>query len=149
MGRADGHVDVAMTGGTVSELMVSLAGLQLFDALIIYVTGDHRIPIKCAVGRLGLQQGTAVLDRALLDTQKSILRLNGQLSLQSQVINIEVKSEPKSFDLLDLHGPVVVEGKLRQPQVKLTRVFPIPTPVIGTAKDVACDALTQQLFNGQ
>ena len=45
MGGADGHVAVALSGGSVSSLMVSLAGLQLFDALILYVTGDNRIPI--------------------------------------------------------------------------------------------------------
>ena len=44
MGGADGRVVVAMTGGSVSSLMVALAGLQLFDALILYVTGDNRIP---------------------------------------------------------------------------------------------------------
>ena len=48
MGAADGHVAAAMTGGSVSSLMVSLAGLQLFDALILYVAGDNRIPILCA-----------------------------------------------------------------------------------------------------
>jgi hypothetical protein len=44
---------------------------------------------------------------------------------------------------------VVVQGKLRQPHISLGRVFPIPTPVIGTAKDVACGQATQQLFQGQ
>jgi hypothetical protein len=44
---------------------------------------------------------------------------------------------------------VIVQGKLRQPQISLGRIFPIPTPVIGTAKDVACAATTQQLFSGQ
>jgi hypothetical protein len=52
MSVADGNVGVAMTGGSVSALMVSLAGLQLFDALILYVTGDNCIPILCALGRL-------------------------------------------------------------------------------------------------
>ena len=50
------------------------------------------------------------------------------------------------FDLLDLHGPVVVAGKIRSPQVSLARVIPIPTPVIGDAKDINCPVLTQQLL---
>jgi len=40
----------------------------------------------------------------------------------------------------------VVAGKIRSPQVSLARVIPIPTPVIGDAKDVNCAALTQQLL---
>jgi hypothetical protein len=39
-----------------------------------------------------------------------------------------------------------VTGKIRNPQISLGRVFPIPTPAIGTAKTVNCPALTQQLM---
>ena len=134
MGGADGRVVVATTGGSVSSLMVALAGLQLFDALILYVTGDNRIPILCAAGRMNFQQeARSSFDRTILDTQKSILRVNGQVALKSQVVNVEVKAEPKSFDLLDLHGPVAVTGKIRAPQISLGRSFPLPTPVVGTA----------------
>lgn len=147
MGSANGYMAVALGGGSVSSLMVSLAGLQIFDALVLYVTGDNRIPIKCAVGRLNLQQGNVVFDRTLLDTQKSVLHVKGQLSLKSQELNAEVDSDPKSFDLLDLHGAVMIQGKLRSPQVSLGRVIPIPTPVFGNAKDVPCAGLTQQLLS--
>jgi hypothetical protein len=149
MGTATGDVELALTGGSVSSLMVSAAGLQLFDALILYVTGDHRIPILCAAGRMNFQNGTVTFDRTLLDTQKSILHVNGTVGLQSQAVNVEVKADPKSFDLLDLHGPVSVTGKIRDPQISLRRVFPIPTPTIGTAKPVNCPALTQQLLGPQ
>jgi uncharacterized protein involved in outer membrane biogenesis len=149
MGTADGHVALALGGGSVSSLMVSLAGLQIFDALILYVTGDHRIPIKCAVGRLNFNRGTVTFDRTLLDTQKSVLHVQGQASLINQAVKAEIDADAKQFDLLDLHGAVIVQGKLREPQISLGRVFPIPTPVIGTAKDVACPQVTQQLFSGR
>jgi AsmA family protein len=149
MGGADGHIDMALGGGSVSSLMVSLAGLQLFDALILYVTGDHRIPIQCALGRMNFQKGTITFDKTLLDTQKSLLDVNGTVALQSQLVKVELKAHPKSFDLLDLHGPVEVEGKIRSPQVGIGRSLPIPTPVFGSAKNVDCAGLTQQLFTGQ
>ena len=146
MGNASGDVEIASTGGSVSALMVSLAGLQLFDALILYVTGDNRIPILCALGRMNFNNGTATFDRTLLDTQKSVLHVAGTVGLQSQAVNVEVRADPKAFDLLDLHGPVSVQGKIREPKVSLGRVFPIPTPTIGTARNVDCPALTRQLF---
>ncbi|TAJ96281.1 MAG: AsmA family protein [Reyranella sp.] len=146
MGSANGFMAFSLGGGSVSSLMVSLAGLQIFDALVLYVTGDNRIPIKCAVGRLNFQQGNVVFDRTLLDTQKSVLHVKGQLSLKSQALNAEVDADPKSFDLLDLHGAVMIQGKLRSPQVSLGRVIPIPTPVFGNAKDVPCAGLTQQML---
>lgn len=147
MGSANGYMAFALGGGSVSSLMVSLAGLQVFDALVLYVTGDNRIPIKCAVGRLNFQQGNVVFDRTLLDTQKSVLRVKGQLSLKSQALKVEIDADPKSFDLLDLHGAVMIEGKLRAPQISLGRVIPIPTPVFGNAKDVPCAGLAQEMLS--
>lgn len=147
MGSANGYMAFALGGGSVSSLMVSLAGLQVFDALVLYVTGDNRILIKCAVGRLNFQQGNVVFDRTLLDTQKSVLRVKGQLSLKSQALKAEIDADPKSFDLLDLHGAVMIEGKLRAPQISLGRVIPIPTPVFGNARDVPCAGLAQEMLS--
>ena len=146
MSTADGHLALALGGGSVSSLMVSLAGLQIFDALVLYVTGDNRIPIKCAVGRLNFKHGAVAFERTLLDTQKSVLYVQGQASLTAQVVKAEVNAHRKGFDLLDLHGSVAIDGKLRNPNIGLGRVFPLPTPVIGTAKDVPCADLTQQLL---
>ena len=103
---------------------------------------EQRIPIVCAMGRLDFWQGTATLTKTLLDTQKSVLDVQGQVALQSQVVNVQVKAHPKSFDLLDLHGPVIIEGKLCSPNVSIVRSIPIPTPVFGNAKNVDCAGLT-------
>src|SRR5205814_8516926 len=100
MGGASGDVEIASTGGSVSSLMVSLAGLQLFDALILYVTGDNRIPILCALGRLNFNNGTVTFDRTLLDTQKSVLHVQGQASLITQAVKAEIDADAKQFDLL-------------------------------------------------
>ena len=127
--------------------MVSLAGLQIVDALVLYVTGDHRIPIRCALGRLAFDHGTVTFQKTVLDTQKSVLHVEGQAELKSQVVNVTVTADPKKFDLLDLHGPVTVLGKIRKPVIAVK--VPIPHPVIGDAKDVACEALTEQLLSGR
>ncbi len=147
MGTSNGHIEVAMEGGTVSDLMVSLAGLQIIDALALYVTGDHRIPIRCALGRLDFNNGTVTFERTLLDTRRSVLNVQGSAGMALQVVNVTVSAQPKKFDLLDLHGPVSVHGKIRNPQITIK--VPIPHPVIGDAKDVACEALTEQLLSGK
>jgi uncharacterized protein involved in outer membrane biogenesis len=147
MGNADGHIEVAFAEGSVSALMVSLASLQLFDALILYVTGDKRIPILCALGQLNFNDGVVTFDRTLLDTQKSVLHVNGTVSLRSQVVRVAVKADPKSFDLLNLHGPVYVVGKIREPEITFGRSFPIPTPAFGDAQNVPCQTMTRQIFS--
>ncbi|HEX2885452.1 AsmA family protein [Vineibacter terrae] len=147
MGAADGQAVAAMASGSVSSLMVSLAGLQLFDALVLSVAGDNRIPVLCALGRLNVARGVATFDRTLLDTPKSVLRVGGVIALQRQAMKVEINADPKSFDLLNVRGPVLVEGKIRQPAMRVGRTIPIPTPVFGDAKSVACEAMTRQLLS--
>jgi AsmA family protein len=63
MGAAHGDIVMAMTGGTISGLMVSLAGLQIGDALLLYIAGDNQIPIRCALGRLKFDHGVVTFDK--------------------------------------------------------------------------------------
>ena len=146
MGSANGDIVLAMDGGSISALLVSLADLQIDDALLIYVTGDNEIPIHCAVGRLNFEHGVVTFDRTLMDTRKSVLHFEGHAALGSQEVQSRITADAKQFDLLDLHAPVVIQGKIRSPAISIGRLIPIPTPDLGTAKDVDCPALTQALL---
>jgi AsmA family protein len=145
MGSADGDFVIGSTGGSISSLLVSLAGLQIVDALVLYITGDDSIPIQCVGGRLVFEKGVARFDRTILDTQKSVVHVDGSVSLPTQAVDIKVTGDPKSFSLLDLHGPVEVQGKIRKPDISIGRVIPIPTPDFGGAKGIDCASLLQSL----
>jgi AsmA family protein len=146
MGSADGDIVMTMSGGSVSGLIVSLADLQIGSALVLYVTGDNRIPIRCAIGRLKFDHGLAAFDKTLMDTQKSILHFDGEAALKTQQLRSKITADTKQFDLLDLHSPVLIEGKIRSPSISLGRKVPIPTPDFGGAKDADCGELTRQLW---
>ena len=146
MATANGDISAAMAGGTVSGLMVSLAGLQIGNALVLYVTGDDRIPIRCALGRLIFRHGVVAFDRTLIDTQKSVLHVDGQIALNTQEIRSKITADTKQFDLLNLHAPVLIGGKIRSPEISIGRAIPIPTPDFGGAQDVDCKALVGGLM---
>ena len=145
MDSADGDVVTTMAG-SVSGLLVSAADLQIASALVLYVTGDNRIPICCAIGRLKFQHGPVVFDKTLMDTKKSVLHLDGEVALKTQELQIKISADPKQFDLLDLHSPLLIAGKIRSPSISLGRKIPIPTPDFGGAKDADCSELTRELW---
>jgi AsmA family protein len=146
MGTAGGDIVTTMAGGSVSGLIVDLAGLQIGHALVLYITGDHRIPVRCALGRLKFDHGVVAFDKTLMDTEKSVLHFDGQAVLKTQEISSKITADTKQFDLLDLHSPVLIEGKIRAPKVALGRKIPIPTPDFGGADDADCQKLTQELW---
>lgn len=98
------------------------------------------------MGRLAFDNGQVTFDKTLMDTRKSVVHVDGKVSLTTQAIDAKVTADPKQFDLLDLHAPVVVRGKIRAPDISIGRLIPIPTPVFGSAHDVACDARFRDLI---
>jgi len=146
MGSANGEFAIAMTGGSISGLLVALAGTDIGDALLIYITGDGRIPIRCATGRLTLQNGDGRLDRSFMDTQKSVLHFSGNVGLRTQAVKIVITADAKDFSLLNLHAPVVMQGKIRSPKFSIDRLIPIPTPDFGGADDMDCSGRITQLL---
>jgi uncharacterized protein involved in outer membrane biogenesis len=147
MGTSNGEFALAMTGGSISGLLVALAGTDIGDALLIYITGDGRIPIRCATGRLTLQNGNARLDRSFMDTRKSVLHFSGTVGLRSQAVKVVVTADAKDFTLLNLHAPVVMQGKIRSPHFSIDRLIPIPTPDFGGADDMDCPGRITQLLS--
>jgi len=75
-----------------------------------------------------------------------VLHVEGQANLKTQAVKVQITADPKQFDLLDLHAPVLIEGKMSAPKISIDRAIPIPTPEFGGAKDVACEQLTEELF---
>ena len=127
--------------------MISLANLQLGSVLILYVAGDDRIPLNCAMGKINLDHGTVSFDRTLLDTTHSLLHVDGKATLGDQRVDSRLTADPKKFDLLDLHSPVLIRGKLRDPDISIGKKIPIPAPELGGAKGVQCDEAIKQLLS--
>ena len=64
-----------------------------------------------------------------------------------QATKMKISSDPKKWDLLDLHAPVLLDGKILDPHISIGRKIPIPLPDFGGAKDAPCDQLTRQIMN--
>lgn len=148
MGSADGDIALAMQGGAISNLMTSLANLQLDRALIIYVTGDNRIPLNCATTKMVLDHGTVSFQRTLMDTTNSVLHVDGKAKLGDQTLDARLSSDAKKPDLIDLHSAVLIKGKLRDPDISLSKKIPIPAPDLGDSKSVPCDQAVKDVING-
>lgn len=145
MGTGQGDIRLGMNGGAISWLLVELAGLDLGQALILFVTEDERVPIRCGAGRIALNQGEATLDHFIIDTTDSVLYFRGNANLKSQNINIEIEADAKDFSLLDIDAPVELKGKIRKPEISIGKGVPIPLIEPGDAEDVSCDNLLKSV----
>lgn len=139
-GSANGSAALAMTGGSISGLLIDLAGLDIGHALILYITEDQRLPIRCAMGKMIFNNGTTTFDKTRMDTTRSVLHVDGHTNLNSQAVDMKISADAKKFSLLDLEAPVVFKGKIRSPDISIGKKVPIPLIELGGAKDLNCPA---------
>ena len=146
LGSADGAIQFGMTGGSFSELMLALADLDIQNALFIYITKDHRIPVRCVAGGLTFAKGDAKFSRTLIDTKESVIYVKGNVDMKSQTTKTELHADSKVVSVLNIPAPVLIEGKIRSPKFSLGKGFPLPVPRIGDAKDAPCDQMLEDIF---
>jgi len=146
-GSADGAVEIGMTGGSFSELMLALADLDIQNALFLYITDDHRIPVRCVAGGLTFSKGNAEFSRTLIDTKESVIYVKGNIDLQAQTLKTELDADSKVVSVLNIPAPVLIQGKIRKPKFSLGKGFPLPVPRIGDAKDKPCDKMLNDIFS--
>lgn len=146
LGSADGAIQFGMTGGSFSELLLALADLDIQNALFIYITKDHRIPVRCVAGGLTFAKGNATFSRTLIDTKESVITVKGNVDLKSQTTKTDVHADSKVVSVLNIPAPVEIQGKIRSPNFSLGKGFPLPVPRIGDAKDAPCDQMLEDIF---
>lgn len=148
MGTADGDVRLIMNGGSISWLAVELVGVDIGQALIIYVEGDSKIPIRCTAGKITVVDGKAGFSPFIMDTTDSVLYFRGGADLKAQTLNLLVEADAKDFSLLDVDAPVAVRGKMGKPEISIGPVEGFPLVEAGDAENIACGQLIQTVLSG-
>jgi len=132
-----------MDGGAMSGLLIEAAGLDIAEALVLYVGEDARVPIRCAAGDIELAKGIATFDRFIMDTTDSVLYFRGRSNLRQQTLTMDIFADAKDFSILDMDAPVHVEGKIRQPEISIGEGVPVPLIEPGDAEDISCKLLLE------
>lgn len=118
LGTANGQVTLLMSGGEVSKLLLRLANLDVFNTLLVLMTGDKPVPIRCMVADMGVTQGQGTLRTLVLDTDKQSVTGEGKVNLHDEQLALRFRAQPKDASLVALRGPILVGGTFAQPAVR-------------------------------
>jgi AsmA family protein len=121
MATLDGKAGLWVQGGSVSHLLIELAGIDLAESLGVLIKGDERLPLRCAVTQWTLRNGTARPETALIDTRDTTLLIDGELSLAKESLALVVTAQPHDMSLLTLRAPLRINGRFTAPQVQLDK----------------------------
>lgn len=117
----DGNVHGELTQGSISHLLVEMAGLDLAQGLGLLIKGDDALPMTCAVTDLVAKNGQLRPRVMVVDTRDSTIWVDGSLSLAQESMDLRAVVSPKDFSPLTLRTPLLVQGTFSNPQVSIQK----------------------------
>src|SRR5690606_40251468 len=110
LGSAEGEVAVGIGRGQVGNLVLELAGIDIFEALRFLLTGDQVVPIRCAFADYAVEDGVMQARALAFDTTDTIIVGEGSIDLGEETLDLELRPRPKDRSILTLRSPLVVDG---------------------------------------
>ncbi|MFN6995897.1 MAG: AsmA family protein [Aquincola tertiaricarbonis] len=161
----DGSARAVVRNGTLSHLIVEALGIDVAQALGVFVKGDASLPLNCAVVAMDAKQGVLTPSVAVLDTRDSTVTLSGTIDLKNELLDLRSETKPKDFSFATLRSPLLLTGSFSSPDVgvapgpiaarvaagaalaavagPLAALLPLLDPGSGDKED-NCQALVQQ-----
>ena len=117
LGDGNGGLDVYMSGGNLSALLIDLSGLELGKAVLSALGVPSRTNVECMIGVFDLTQGLVTTRALLVDTGEALIGGQGNVNLKTQTINFHAQSRSKNFSVGNLPTPINVGGTLKHPSI--------------------------------
>lgn len=118
LGSMDGELAVIMGGGTLSELLLRLANLDIQNTALVLLTGDKQIPVQCMVADFKAQNGMLNTQAMVIDTGKENITGSGTINLRDEILNMKLVAHPKDTSFIALRGPILIDGPFKKPSVR-------------------------------
>ena len=117
LGSSNGKIGVFMDEGKISEFLMELVALQLWEAAAIKLKGDREVDIRCAIADFGVKNGVANTNAFVFDTRDILVTGEGSINLKSEEMNLTLKPQPKDRKLGSLRTPLHIKGTFSDPDV--------------------------------
>jgi uncharacterized protein involved in outer membrane biogenesis len=118
-GSLNGDVRLWVRDGTLSHILVEAAGIDVAQALGVFVKGDDKMPMQCALAQLKLTNGEVVPEVGVIDTTDTTMLIGGDLSLRDESLDLKLTAHPHDFSPLALRSPLELKGTFSDPKVRL------------------------------
>lgn len=118
LATANGESALIMDGGSVGELMLRLANLDIANSFLVLLGGDKQVPIHCMVSNFKAVDGEFIVKDMLLDTAKMNIVGTGKVNFGDESIHLRMVPESKGFSLASLRGPIAITGTFKTPVLR-------------------------------
>ena len=113
---SDGSLTAVLPRGEIREAIAELTGINLLHGLGLLLTqSDETAQIRCGVAEFRIDHGRARAQRIVLDTENVLVIGGGNVGLEDEELDIELRGKSKEPRIGRLRSPVTIGGTLSDP----------------------------------
>ncbi|MGP1676817.1 MAG: AsmA family protein [Burkholderiales bacterium] len=117
LASSNGKVGLVVANGEISKLMMEKAGLHLWEILVLKVSGDKLVKLRCAVADFAVKDGIMRANALIFDTEVTTIVASGSIDLGEEKLDLTLNQKTKNTSPLALRSPIYVRGSFAQPDV--------------------------------
>ena len=150
LATSNGEASLVIEGGWAAGMALEAVGLDVVETLALYVGDDGRVPIDCGRLDLVVDEGVARIERLLIDTRDSLVLGDGTVTLETEALDLAVRTRARDFSLIDVAAPIRIEGTLQDPSFAIGDVDISDTlDVFDEARQIDCRRLLADDLAGE
>ncbi len=141
IGQVDGEFDLAGTGnsvgrmlasssgklglvvgnGEISKMMMEKVGLHLWEILVLKVSGDKLVKLRCGIADFSVKGGIMHADALIFDTEVTTIVATGSINLGEEKLDLTLNQKTKTTSPVALRSPIYVHGSFAKPVVEVDK----------------------------
>jgi AsmA family protein len=147
---ANGTLSAQFQNGAIRESLAELTGIDLRGLGLLLTKNKQDSPVRCAVARFKAHDGTLSAQSLVADTDTVLITGAGQIHLDSEALDLNIRGQPKSVRLFRWHAPIAIRGNLAHPSFGIQGgSAKLAIVDSGKAQDADCAALLAQADSGE
>jgi AsmA protein len=118
---SSGKVGLVVANGEISKMMMEKAGLHLWEMLLLTVSGDKLVKLRCAVADFDVKQGVMRANALVFDTEVTTIVGTGSIDLRQERLDLTLNPNTKDTSPVALRSPIYVRGSFAKPDVQIDK----------------------------
>jgi len=121
LGTSNGEVKALVNQGTISKMLLEMAGLNVGNMVLTKLFGDKPVELNCLAADFDVKKGVMQSQVFVVDTKEAIINVSGNVNLANEGMDLTVKPETKALRLFTLRAPLYVRGTFSDPDVSVDK----------------------------
>jgi uncharacterized protein involved in outer membrane biogenesis len=121
LGSSNGEVKALVSEGTISKMLLEMAGLNVGNIVVTKLFGDKTVQLNCLAADFDVNKGVAQSNVFVVDTEEAIINVGGTVNLANEQLDFTIKPETKALRLFTLRAPLYVRGPFSKPDVSVDK----------------------------